>query len=239
MAPDTRAIKRTPSAVAIRISLASTQPIGKRATRRNHSVGRSTARPLLSARRQASIRQLPPLRQGRFVVPRVPTQRHQPYSNQSPPAPREPVAQNVLDLPVQLPQEVRPPPIHPQSLERFISPPPLPSGTKRKRPASRAPSVRRGNSLAWEAREGPLSADSEDVARIIYRKRDLPTAMDEAPPLERCLLRNAFNDGTLPHEFSSSQLAWASIIARVKPPRMEMSCKLSCSQLYHQGNTPN
>lgn len=239
MAPNTRAIQRTPSAVAIRTSLASTQPIGERAARGKHSVGRSTAKQFLTARRQASIRQPPPPRKVGSVVPKVPTPRLQPSINQPQPAPREPVAQNVPDLPVHLPQELRPPPIRPQSLERYISPPPLLRGTKRKRPARRPPSVRRGNSLAWEAREGSPPADSEDAARIMYRERDLPVAMDEAPPIERRLLRNASNDGMLPHEFSSSQLAWASIIARVKPPRMEMSRKLSCSQPYHQRNTPN
>lgn len=218
MAPSTRGVKRTPSAIATRAS-SSKIAVGERALRRKHSPGRTSAKPLHSFRRQPSVRQQPPRRAS--------GPRRQPSSRQGAPVIRQPIAPDVQAPVFPPPVQVQRPAVRLESLERPISPPQLNRVTaKRKRPARRAPIIRPGSELAWDAPDGPPPLSPEEVARRIFRERDMPALIDAAPQVERRLLLNAFEEGRLPHEFSATQLMYASVIARSCPQHMDMSRKL-------------
>lgn len=213
MVTTTRAMKRKPSITR------------QRSVRRTHTTSRREealgSRPLLQQRRQLSILQ-PPRRAGRNVVLKVQGSRRLSVI-QPAPALRSPTARKVPLPHRQSSIPTRQQAARLQSPERPISPPQLKRNT---RSARRAPTIRRGASLAWDARPGPPPAEPEVVARIIFSERDLPGFMQNMSQLDRRALRNASKAGEFPHEFSASMLAWAGVIGRAKPPGMDIECKL-------------
>lgn len=76
----------------------------------------------------------------------------------------------------------------------------------------------------------------EQVARLIWKQRDVPLDIEGMSEEERANFLGAVEDGTWNVGFNESQLGWAALIANGKPPGMDVGSEPSSYSPYIREN---